>query len=44
MQVSEAMSHPAVPVPTRKPLGQVAREVAEYGVGSVMLTEGEILR
>lgn len=34
MKVCEPMSSPAVSVPTRTPLGQVAREVAEYGVGS----------
>ena len=44
MRVSEAMSHPAVSVPTRTPLGQVAREMADYGVGSVVVTEGGILR
>ncbi|WP_338678248.1 CBS domain-containing protein [Streptomyces sp. SCSIO 30461] len=38
------MSSPAVSVPTRTPLGQVAREMAEYGVGSVMVTEGGTLR
>ncbi|GEB57444.1 CBS domain-containing protein [Streptomyces gardneri] len=44
MKVSEAMSHPAVSVPTRTPLRQVAREMAEYGVGSVIVTEGDTLR
>ncbi|MFE7946768.1 cyclic nucleotide-binding/CBS domain-containing protein [Streptomyces sp. NPDC057426] len=44
MKVSEAMSHPAVSVPTRTPLGRVARKMAEYGVGSVMITEGDALR
>lgn len=44
MKVSEAMSHPAVSVPTRTPLAQVAREMAEYGVGSVVVTEGGALR
>ncbi|MCH0541011.1 CBS domain-containing protein [Streptomyces sp. MUM 203J] len=44
MKVSEAMSHPAVSVPTRTPLRQVAREMAEYGVGSVIVTEGGSLR
>ncbi|MFJ5830613.1 cyclic nucleotide-binding/CBS domain-containing protein [Streptomyces sp. NPDC093089] len=44
MKVSEAMSHPAVSVPTRTPLRQVAREMAEYGVGSMIVTEGDTLR
>ncbi|WP_086830446.1 cyclic nucleotide-binding/CBS domain-containing protein [Streptomyces sp. NRRL B-24572] len=44
MKVSEAMSHPAVSVPTGTPLRQVAREMAEYGVGSVIVTEGGALR
>ncbi|KQX51407.1 MULTISPECIES: CBS domain-containing protein [unclassified Streptomyces] len=44
MKVSEAMSRPAVSVPTRTPLRQVAREMAEYGVGSVIVTEGDTLR
>ncbi|MER6100234.1 CBS domain-containing protein [Streptomyces sp. NPDC001728] len=44
MKISEAMSRPAVSVPTRTPLGQVAREMAEYGVGSVEVTEGGALR
>ncbi|MFC8511380.1 CBS domain-containing protein [Streptomyces sp. NPDC057411] len=44
MKISEMMSHPAVSVPTRTPLGRVAREMAEYGVGSVVVTEGEALR
>ncbi|MFB7223581.1 CBS domain-containing protein [Streptomyces sp. NPDC056227] len=38
------MSSPAVSVPTRTPLGEVAREMAECGVGSVMVTEGGTLR
>ncbi|MFH9728450.1 CBS domain-containing protein [Streptomyces sp. NPDC017254] len=44
MTVSEAMSHPAVSVPTGTPLRHVAREMAEYGVGSVLVTEGGTLR
>ncbi|WP_328940958.1 CBS domain-containing protein [Streptomyces sp. NBC_00250] len=38
------MSHPAVSVPTGTPLRHVAREMAEYGVGSVLVTEGGTLR
>ncbi|MFC9392988.1 CBS domain-containing protein [Streptomyces sp. NPDC057027] len=38
------MSHPAVSVPTRTTLRNVAREMAEYGVGSVLVTEGGALR
>ncbi|MEU5715860.1 CBS domain-containing protein [Streptomyces sp. NPDC020403] len=44
MKISEAMSSPAVSVPTRTPLRQVAQEMAAYGVGSVMVTEGGSLR
>ncbi|MFF7444058.1 cyclic nucleotide-binding/CBS domain-containing protein [Streptomyces sp. NPDC008122] len=44
MKVSEAMSHPAVSLPTNTSLRQVAREMAEYGVGSVLVTEGGALR
>ncbi|MFE0644982.1 cyclic nucleotide-binding/CBS domain-containing protein [Streptomyces sp. NPDC058877] len=44
MRVTEAMSHPAVSVPVGTPLRQVAREMAEYGVGSVIVTEGGALR
>ncbi|MCQ6551731.1 CBS domain-containing protein [Streptomyces sp. C10-9-1] len=44
MNVSEPMSRPAVSVPTGTPLGQVAREMAAYGVGSVVVTEGGALR
>ncbi|MFH8576551.1 CBS domain-containing protein [Streptomyces zaomyceticus] len=44
MTVSEAMSHPAVSVSTGTPLREVAREMAEYGVGSVLVTEGGTLR
>ncbi|MEU3077050.1 CBS domain-containing protein [Streptomyces laurentii] len=44
MKVSEAMSHPAVSVPVGTPLQQVAREMAEYGIGSVIVTEDGALR
>ncbi|MEU4262748.1 MULTISPECIES: CBS domain-containing protein [Streptomycetaceae] len=38
------MSHPVVSVPTGTPVGQVAREMAERNVGSVMVTEDGALR
>ncbi|MFH8623266.1 CBS domain-containing protein [Streptomyces vietnamensis] len=38
------MSRPAVSVPTGTLLGQVSRDMAEYGVGSVVITEGGTLR
>ncbi|MEF9886949.1 CBS domain-containing protein [Streptomyces sp. P9-A4] len=38
------MSRPAVSVPTETLVGQVAREMAEYEVGSVLVTEGGTLR
>lgn len=44
MRISDAMSSPAVAVPTRTPLGRVARQMDEYGVGSVVVTEGGTLR
>ncbi|MEU2236549.1 CBS domain-containing protein [Streptomyces vietnamensis] len=44
MKVSESMSRPAVSVPTGTLLGQVSRDMAEYGVGSVVITEGGTLR
>ncbi|AVZ76718.1 CBS domain-containing protein [Streptomyces lunaelactis] len=44
MKISDAMSSPAVAVPTRTPLGEVARQMDEYGVGSVVVTEGGTLR
>ncbi|MGW5781647.1 CBS domain-containing protein [Streptomyces sp. NPDC003863] len=44
MKVSEAMSRPAVSVPAGALLRQVARQMAEYEVGSVMVTEGGTLR
>lgn len=43
MKISDAMSSPAVAVPTRTPLGEVARQ-NEYGVGCVVVTEGGTLR
>ncbi|MEU8617827.1 CBS domain-containing protein [Streptomyces sp. NPDC048623] len=44
MRVSESMSRPAVSVPAGTLLGQVARRMAEYDVGSVLVTEGGTLR
>ncbi|MFF9011700.1 cyclic nucleotide-binding/CBS domain-containing protein [Streptomyces sp. NPDC014870] len=44
MKVSEVMSRPAVSVPAGTLLGQVAREMAGYEVGSVLVTEGGTLR
>lgn len=44
MKISDVMSSPAVAVPTRTPLGEVARQIDEYGVGSVVVTEGGTLR
>ncbi|MFE9256980.1 CBS domain-containing protein [Streptomyces sp. NPDC006879] len=38
MKVSEPMSSPALSVPTGTPLGQVARQMDEYAVGSVLVT------
>lgn len=38
------MSSPAVAVPTRTSIGETARQMDEYGVGSVVLTEGGTLR
>ncbi|MEU2079852.1 CBS domain-containing protein [Streptomyces sp. NPDC013489] len=44
MKISEAMSRPAVSVPVGTPLRQVAHEMADYGVGSVIVTEVDALR
>ncbi|GAA3047316.1 CBS domain-containing protein [Streptomyces glomeratus] len=44
MQVSEAMSTPAAAVPLRTSLGEAARQMGEYGVGSVLVVEGGTLR
>ncbi|MDF6022918.1 CBS domain-containing protein [Streptomyces sp. JH34] len=44
MKVSEAMSSPAVSVPAGTPLGRAAQEMAAWGIGSVMVTEGGALR
>ncbi|MEU4268972.1 CBS domain-containing protein [Streptomyces sp. NPDC026092] len=44
MKVSEVMSRPAVSVPAGTLLGQAAREMAGYEVGSVLVTEGGTLR
>ncbi|MFJ3927075.1 CBS domain-containing protein [Streptomyces sp. NPDC090022] len=38
------MSSPVVAVPTRTPIGEVARRMDEYGVGSVVVTAGGTLR
>ncbi|MBZ4019648.1 CBS domain-containing protein [Streptomyces purpurogeneiscleroticus] len=39
MKVSTSMSCPAVTVPAEMPLEAVARQMDEYGVGSVVVTE-----
>ncbi|MEV0414282.1 CBS domain-containing protein [Streptomyces sp. NPDC050448] len=44
MNVSETMSSPAVAVPARTPIGDVAQRMDEYGVGSVVVTQGGTLR
>ncbi|MGW5419422.1 CBS domain-containing protein [Streptomyces sp. NPDC003943] len=44
MKVYDAMSRPAVTVPAGTPVRQVAQQMAEYGVGSVIVTEGGALR
>ncbi|WP_055491316.1 cyclic nucleotide-binding/CBS domain-containing protein [Streptomyces sp. TP-A0356] len=44
MKVSEAMSAPAVTIPPRAALGEAARQMDEYGVGSVLVVEGGTLR
>lgn len=44
MNVSESMSSPAVAAPTRTSIGEVARWMGEYGVGSVVVTKGGTLR
>lgn len=44
MKVSDAMSRPAVSVSTRTSLRHVAHQMAEHGVGSVLVTEDGALR
>lgn len=44
MNVSDRMSAPAVTIPPRTPVGEVARQMGEYGIGSVVVTEGGALR
>nr|WSX48742.1 CBS domain-containing protein [Streptomyces sp. NBC_00974] len=38
------MSAPAVTISARTPIGEVARQMGEYGIGSVVVTEGGALR
>ncbi|MFJ5806635.1 CBS domain-containing protein [Streptomyces sp. NPDC093093] len=40
MNVSDQTSAPAVTIPPRTPVGEVARQMGEYGIGSVVVTEG----
>ncbi|MER6126401.1 CBS domain-containing protein [Streptomyces sp. NPDC001795] len=44
MKVSEVMSAPAVAVPPQTSLAEAARQMDEYGVGSVLVVEGGALR
>ncbi|MFG2867427.1 CBS domain-containing protein [Streptomyces sp. NPDC048338] len=44
MNVSAQMSHPVVSVTAGAPLSRVAREMAEYGVGSLVVIEGGSLK
>ncbi|MFF8381619.1 cyclic nucleotide-binding/CBS domain-containing protein [Streptomyces sp. NPDC015661] len=44
LKTSDLMSRPALSVPSGTPLGRVAHEMAEYAVGSVLVTEGGTLR
>ncbi|MCX4595837.1 CBS domain-containing protein [Streptomyces sp. NBC_01549] len=44
MNVSEAMSAPAVVVPPQTSLAEAARQMDEYGVGSVLVVESGALR
>lgn len=44
MKVSEAMSAPAVAVPPRASVAEVARQMAAQGVGSVLVVEDGALR
>lgn len=44
MNISDRMSAPAVTISARTPIGEVARQMGEYGIGSVVVTEGGALR